>query len=82
MNMNEQKVVAPKNLDDYLLNRLDQIYARGQHLSKIIKEFDLYQVDAPTRHRLILESDWGQDDKIRGAIELFGWQACLTESET
>ena len=76
MSTNENKLIPPKNLEEYLGNRLDRLFEQGKTLEHIQGEFDMYDVPYRDRFRMILNSEFGKDEKIKGVIELFGYQAC------
>lgn len=72
------KIAPPRNLDEYLANTLERLHEAGKPVAKILEDFEKYKIPPAVRNRLILESPYGQDPKIKGVIELFG-STCLTE---
>ena len=70
--MNSNKIVKPADLDGYLSMRLERLYEGGLDIQRIRPEFEMYEVPIEQQYKLILESPYVQDPKIKGAIMLFG----------
>jgi hypothetical protein len=67
--MSIKKLTNPR---EFFETRLEQAYASASPMSEVMKEFDEYEVTREDRKRLILNSPFGKDPKIRGLMELFG----------
>ena len=56
----------------HIVNRLDSGYCRRESLQQFVQEMVNAGISREDRNAIILESDYGRDEKIRSTIVLFG----------
>lgn len=72
MNIHDQKIIPPSDPEAYFVMRLEKLYADGNTVEAMTKEFDYYSVPLADRYRYILLSPFNGDEDMKGTIELFG----------
>ena len=70
--MNMKSAQPIKDIDAYLASLIEDLFVMGEPLSSINAEFDVHDISAADRDRLILNSSFSKDPEISGTLSLFG----------